>query len=101
MQGARSDYFALLIKRGNEIFQYEISDQYTQDMSGFGAGDYEYFGYLTTTGAYILQRHQISTGQFRYVAGTSRIAYGTYLPFASNLTPLGNLSWGTYETIFG
>ena len=97
MQPARSDFWGLLVKRGNEQFQYELSDEYSQAESGF-AGDYEFFGYLTTTGAWILQRHQISNGQWRYVAGQSN--YASFLPFASNLTALGALAWVRYDSIF-
>ena len=97
MQSPRTDYLGILIKRGNNSYQYELSDEYSQAEAGF-SGDYEFFGYLTTTGAWILQRHQISNGQWRYVAGQS--SYSAFLPFASNLSALGALAWVRYDSIF-
>jgi hypothetical protein len=97
MQSAPSNFFGILVKRGDRSFQYEISDQWTQGETGF-AGDLEYYGYLTTTGAWILQQHTISTGQWRYVAGQS--GYSSFLPFSSNLAALGALSWGRYDALF-
>ena len=97
MQSANGTFFGILVKRGTVSWQYEISDQWTQGETGF-AGDYEYYGYLTTTGAYILQQHQISTGQWRYVSGQA--GYAAFIPFSTSLTALGALSWGTYASLF-
>ena len=98
MQAGRSDYFGLLIKRGNETFQYEISDVYDQSITGF-SGDDEFYGYLTTTGNWIIQWHKISTGEYKYLAG--KTGYTSYQPFASNLTALRALSYVNYNAIFG
>jgi hypothetical protein len=97
LQSARNDFLGLLVKRGNNSYNYEISDEYSQAISGF-AGDYEYFGYVTTTGYWIIQQHQISNGQYRYAQGTT--GYAALVPFASNLSALGLISYGLYNTIF-
>jgi hypothetical protein len=47
---------------------YEISDEYDSSIERF-SGDYEYFGYLNIAGGWIIQRHQILTGAYRYVQG--------------------------------
>lgn len=49
---------------------YEISDEYDASVTGF-SGDFEYFGYLNIVGGWIIQRHQISTGAYRYIQGAS------------------------------
>jgi hypothetical protein len=97
MQATPANFFGILVKRGDRSFLYEISDQWTQGETGF-TGDLEYYGYLTTTGAWILQQHTISTGQWRYVTGQT--GYSAFLPFASNLTALGALAWVRYDALF-
>ena len=53
---------------------YEVSDEYDASVSGF-SGDYEYFGYLNSSGKWIIQQHKISTGAYRYASGNT--AYAT------------------------
>ena len=90
LQG-RGDYFFILIKRGNENIQFEISDSYDQGLSGF-SGDYEYWGYLNTNGGWIIQRHQISTGQYRYCRGTGN--------FSINWGIRASLTYTTFDALF-
>jgi hypothetical protein len=97
MQAGRSDYFGLLIKRGNETFQFEISDVYDQSITGF-SGDLEYYGYLCSVGNYIIQQHTISTGKYQYVFG--KTGYAALQPFLSNLAALAGLAWKNYDQIF-
>lgn len=80
----RSQIFA----HGSEF--YEISDEYDASITGF-SGDYEYFGYLNTLGKWIIQQHQITTGAYRYVNGTS--SYSTAWGIK------GSLSYGYYNTL--
>jgi hypothetical protein len=87
----RGDYFGVFIKRGTEVVQYEPSDIYDQSITGF-SGDYQYYGYLNTLGGWIIQRQQLSTGQFRYCAGTSL--------YSTNWTNKGSLVYGTFDSIF-
>lgn len=79
MQPLRSAQYAV----GSEF--YEISDEYDASVSGF-TGDYEYFGYLSITGKWIIQRHQISTGQYRYVNGPNSYAANFTLAILGSLT---------------
>lgn len=67
MQPLRSVQFAY----GSEF--YEVSDEYDASVSGF-SGDYEYYGYVNNNGKWIIQRHQISTGQYRYLNGQNSYA---------------------------
>lgn len=55
-----------MFAKGSEF--YEISDQYDQGVTGF-AGDYEYYGFLNTSGCWIIQRHQVTTGAWLYTQG--------------------------------
>lgn len=71
--------------------KYEISETYDRGLSGF-AGDYEYWGYTKTNGGWIIQRHQISTGEYRYVAG----ATGLTAAWAAKV----GLTYVTYDRIF-
>lgn len=64
---------------------YEISDEYDASVSAF-AGDYEYFGYLNPIGKWIIQRHQITTGAYRYKAGSSSYSTNWTLAIAGSLT---------------
>ncbi len=85
MQPLRSALFA----NGGEL--YEISDQWEASVTGGGAvpafsGDYEYFGYLNILGKWIIQRHQISTGQYRYVNGPNSFSTNFALAIAGSLT---------------
>lgn len=84
MQPLKSQIFAY----GSEL--YEVSDVYDSSVSGF-AGDYEYYGYMNSIGKWIIQRHQISTGTYRYVSGT-----GSY---STNWTNKGSLTYGYYNTL--
>lgn len=91
MQPVRANFFGILIKRGNESYHYESSDIYDQGVTGF-SGDYQYYGYLTSTGAWIIQRNQISTGQWRYAAGQTS--------YSANWAVKGGLSYDYYDAIF-
>lgn len=92
LSGIRSDYFFAPWKKGSEQVVYEIANSYDQGLTGF-AGDYEYWGYLNPNGGYIIQRHQISTGEYLYSAGTA--AYATAW---GNKTTL--LAYVVYNLIF-
>ena len=98
MQPVPSNFKGLLWERGDRTYYYEVSDQWTAGETGF-TGDYEYFLYLSPTGSWILQQHQISVGSWRYVTGQS--GYVAFLPLSSNLTALAALSWTYYNLIFG
>jgi hypothetical protein len=91
MQGGRSNFFGTLFARGNEIFYYEIANQYDQSVTGF-AGDYEYFGYLNSIGGWIIQQHQISTGIWLYVGGLSL--------YSTAWSNKGGLSYASYSALF-
>ena len=80
----RSTFFA----HGSEF--YEISDEYDASVTGF-AGDYEYFGYLNTLGKWIIQRHQITTGAYRYINGSS--------DYVTAWTNKASLSYDYYTTL--
>jgi len=84
MQPLRSQVFAY----GSEW--YEISDEYDDSVTGF-SGDYEYFGYLNYTGKWIIQRHQISTGTYRYANGSSG--------YSTAWSTKDGLSYGYYTAI--
>ena len=64
---------------------YEISDEYDSSVSGF-SGDYEYFGYITSIGKWIIQRHQISTGAYRYINGSTNYSTNWTLAIAGSLS---------------
>lgn len=69
---------------------YEISDEYDASVTGF-AGDYEYYGYLNIVGGWIIQRHQITTGAYRYFQGKDS--------YAANWTGRVGLSYDYYNTM--
>lgn len=77
-----------LFANGSEF--YEISDEYDASVSGF-AGDYEYFGYLNNKGKWIIQRHQITTGTYRYISGIS--------DYATNWSGKGGLNYDYWNTL--
>lgn len=79
MQPLRSAQYAF----GGEF--YEISDEYDNAVSGF-SGDYEYFGYVNPNGKWIIQRHQFTTGQYRYVNGANSYSANWTLAIAGSLT---------------
>ncbi len=64
---------------------YEISDEFDATVSGF-AGDYEYFGYLNIVGGWIIQRHQISTGAYRYIQGPDSYVANWTLAIAGSIS---------------
>ncbi len=70
---------------------YEISDEYDASVTGF-VGDFEYFGYMNPIGKWIIQRHQITTGTYRYVSGSS--------DYITAWTNKGSLGYGYYNTLF-
>ena len=84
MQPLRSTIFAY----GSEF--YEVSDEYDASVTGF-SGDYEYFGYLNPKGHWIIQQHQLSTGQYRYACGSSG--------YSTNWTNKGGLTYGYYSQL--
>ena len=84
MQPLRSQIFAW----GSEI--YEVSDEYDASVTGF-SGDYEYYGYLNMLGKWIIQQHRISTGQYRYISGSSG--------YATAWSSKGGLSYGYYNAL--
>lgn len=87
MQPLRSTLFAV----GSEF--YEVVDEYDASVVGF-AGNFEYFGYMNMSGKWIIQRHEINTGAYRYVNGKSDYATNFALAIA------GSLSYGYYNTMF-
>jgi hypothetical protein len=54
---------------------YELADEYDSGVSGW-SGDFEYYGYVNNIGKWIIQRHQISTGAWRFLNGAN--TYSTY-----------------------
>lgn len=73
---------------------YEISDEYDQSVTGF-TGNFEYYGYLNTVGAWIIQQHNITAGTWRYAQGSS--GYST----AFTAAVAGGLTWAYYNTLSG
>jgi hypothetical protein len=73
---------------------YEISDEYDQSVTGF-TGNIEYYGYMNSTGAWIIQQHIITAGTWRYAQGSS--GYAT----AFTAAVAGGLSWAYYNTLSG
>lgn len=65
---------------------YEISDEYDASVTGF-TGNFEYYGYLNSSGKWIIQQHTITTGAYRYKSGTT----GYTAAFAA---AIGGLSTG-------
>lgn len=78
MQPLRSAQYSV----GSEF--YEVSDEYDSSVSGF-SGDFEYFGYVSISGKWIIQRHQISTGQYRYLNGPNSYSTNYALAIAGSL----------------
>ena len=64
---------------------YEVSDEYDASVTGF-TGNVEYYGYLNSSGKWIIQQHNISTGAYRYTMGTSSYATAWALAIAGNLS---------------
>lgn len=85
MQPLKSTILAI----GSEF--YEMSDEYDSGVPGF-TGDYEYTGYLNISGKWIIQRHQITTGAWRFVNGSSS--------YATAWTNKGSLTYDYYATLF-
>lgn len=77
---------SLSFAKGSEW--YEISDEYDSSVSGF-IGTVEYYGYLNTSGKWIIQQHNISTGAYRYASGTSGYAAAFALAIAGSLGGFG------------
>lgn len=69
---------------------YEIAESFDASVTGF-SGDYEYYGYLNLDGGWIIQRHQISTGQYRYIQGRTDLT--------TNWTNKASLSYAAYNTL--
>jgi len=70
------------------------TDAYSNSIPAFSGG-YEYFGYVNISGKWIIQRHQISTGQYLYVNGPSSYRTSWLLAIAASLT-----GWTTLDNIF-
>lgn len=68
------DYRYIFHKVGGHQVHFEVSNQDTTDTT------YHYFGYVSSDGAWIIQRFYIvgDTVQYRYIAGPTRIIYDTY-----------------------
>lgn len=79
MSPLRSSFLA----KGSEF--YEVSDE---DI----AGDPSYFGYLNTSGKWIIQQRTASAGQYRYIQGSS--------DYSTNWGNRASLSYGLYNTLF-
>lgn len=73
---------------------YELSDEYDASVTGW-SGNFEYYGYMNTTGAWIIQQHTISTGTWRYAQGSN--GYAT--SFANAIS--GLLTYAYYNTLSG
>lgn len=73
---------------------YEISDEYDSSVTGF-TGDYEYFGYLNSSGKWIIQQHQLSTGTYRYKNGSS--GYAAAFTAAAGGLSTGYDYWNTLK----
>ena len=74
---------------------YEVSDEYDASVSGF-SGTVEYYGYLNSSGKWIIQQHNIATGAYRYTSGTSSYATAWALAIAGTLT-----GFNTYDKLSG
>lgn len=88
MQPLRSSQYSY----GGEF--YEVSDEYDASVSGF-TGDFEYFGYVNPNGKWIIQRHQLSTGAYRYVNGSNSYPTNFALAITGSLT-----GYDYYYTMF-
>lgn len=74
---------------------YEVSDEYDAPVTGF-TGTVEYYGYLNSSGKWIIQQHNITTGAYRYTSGTSSYATAWALAIAGSLT-----GFNTYDKLAG
>lgn len=61
---AYKDYHFIHHKRGDVDIAYEISDQ-------DNAGDPQYYGFLNSSGGYIIMEQNIASGTYRYAIGDS------------------------------
>lgn len=94
----RSTIFA----KGSEF--YELHDEWDSSVTGgtdaqgnaiaAWSGDFEYFGYVNISGKWIIQRHQISTGQYLYLNGPDTYRASWLLAIAASLS-----GWTTLDQI--
>jgi hypothetical protein len=76
---------------------YEISDEYDNSLSGF-TGNFFYYGYLNTTGAWVIQQYNITTGAYRYAQGSSLSSYQTAFAACVSGSPI---TFGYYNSLSG
>ena len=67
---------------------YELSDEYDSSVTGF-SGTVEYYGYLNSSGKWIIQQHNITTGAWRYTSGSNSYSTAWSLAIAGSLTGFG------------
>lgn len=81
---AYKDYHYIHHKRGGVDIAYEISDQDT-------AGDPIYFGFLNSSGGYIIMEQNNALGTYRYAIGDDL--------YSTAWTARAGLSYTTYDDI--
>ncbi len=71
-----------ILAKGSEL--YEISDEDNASIP-------KYYGYLNTSGLWIIQQYNETTGAYRYFQGRS--------DYSTNWTNRASLSYGLYSTL--
>ncbi len=79
---------------GNEVV-FEVSNEDNT------ASDYQYYGYLAASGAWIIQRFYVvgSTIQYRYAAGKTRTDYDDHWNADTGRWIEGTATWTTFDEI--
>ena len=77
----------LLHKSGKSEMSFQISDEAEHG----GDATIIYYGYVATNGSWIIQKHLIDEGQYRYYAGSS--------DYDTNWTGREALSYGLFSGI--
>lgn len=83
----------LFHKRGGQDVVFEAANQDLSDAT------YQYFGYLSADGAWIIQRFHIISSAiiYEYIGGQSVTDYATY--WDANGLYIGALTFGRYDEI--
>ena len=92
-----SDYKYIFHKVGGQDVYFEAANQDTTDST------YNYFGYISAEGAWVIQRFHIigSTMKYEYIAGQTRATYDTYWNASTGRyqTPASPLTFTTFDLI--
>jgi len=88
------DYKFIFHKVGGQDVYFEASNQDTTDST------YNYFGYISSSGSWIIQRFEIiaSTIIYAYAAGQTRTDYDGYWNSTTGRY-IGSLTFATFDAI--